>query len=192
MTIIGFALDITSQAIVTFCVGLVSGAGGFAGIKRYIDRPKVRMRVNSFDLIQTDNEEQRERIERVLREQGLATSVTEVEWKNVGRSSAKNLALEVVVPSGYIGYRMSPSDPQTLAAPWAVDERSTNDGHRIQIRQDLLVPNVHCTLLIERDRIEDGEEEEAEDEDDMHDTNVRFLVGDREIDETDLDTDPEN
>lgn len=167
-----FALDITTQSLVTFVVGIVSGAGGFAGIKSYFLRPKLKHRARDYNLVRASTLERQERIEKILREQSLPTSFTEIKWKNFGRRPARHVEIEVLVPRGYIGHHVSPSDPETITGPYTVSEAPVKEGHRVQLRQEFLVPKKLYTLTIEYD----SPEVEPE---------VRFLEDHREVPDSD-------
>lgn len=170
---IGFALDVTTQAVVTFFVGLLSGAGGFAGIKTYVLRPRVQFRSYTHNLVRSRSRLQQDHLEKVLQEQGLPTAVTEVSWQNTGKRAAKALVLEIVVPSKFFQFHMDPDDSGSVVSPWSAEESKTGDGHKLKLHQALLLPNSHCKLTLEHDRFERG-------------PHITFLEGDREIVEGDL------
>ncbi|HEX6751017.1 MAG TPA: hypothetical protein VF092_27255 [Longimicrobium sp.] len=149
MLMVKFVSDITAQAIVTFAVGLVSGAGGFAGIKAFLLRPKVRYATHSVDLVNSVDPAHKQRVEAILSEQGLATALTEIVWRNTGRRSARALVLEVLTKTGYVGYQITPTDPNATATAWTLEESDSTDGHRLRIRQETLFPNSMCKLTVE-------------------------------------------
>lgn len=144
-----FSSEITAQALVSFVVGAVSGAGGFAGLKAYFVRARLRYTTNAIDLVNSTDPNHRSAVEKVLTSQGIATSLTEIRWINLGRRSAKDVVIEVLIPTGFSGYRMSPVDPKSLLASWSIDESESEDGHRLGLRQDVLLPHVPCRLVIE-------------------------------------------
>lgn len=148
-----FEIQIPTQAVVTFLVGLVSGAGGFAGIKSYLVRPKLRRRTHSYDFLSEGRgEEYQKAIKDVLGKHRVPAAVTKIQWKNIGRRPAKNIALEVVVPKGYVGYKVDPEDDQTITGPYSVVVKSLQSrGDKILLKQELLIPQASYTLTVEHD-----------------------------------------
>ncbi len=139
------------QVSVAFAVGLLAGIGGFAGIHRFLVRPRVYGRHRFWEVVRTDDPERRAQVEQILRGQDLATHVVEVEWWNAGRRAAQGVVIEVHVPGDIFDFSVSPPADDPGAAhettfPQSLTAKRTHD--RLRVVQARLMPRKRCLMTI--------------------------------------------
>jgi hypothetical protein len=125
-------------------IGVLGGAGGLAGISRFVTRARVYSGWGSWSVVQMGSPKQRATVEQTLDQEQLPLHVVEVVWCNVGRRDAKDLVVDVEVPGTFRDFEMSP-DKRDVAAAW--NARRLPDGV-LRIEQDRLRPKTECTLIV--------------------------------------------
>jgi hypothetical protein len=140
----------TSINIVQLAVSLLLGGSGWAAIYAFLVRPRVYIDSRACLTVPVIELDRRAKVELALRQCGVPLCYVEVEWWNNGRSTAKNIEVELTSTVPITEWELAPNGDD-FGAPWSCTLDPKTDGAdscRLRLAQQFIRPGSRCRLVV--------------------------------------------